>query len=291
MAEGKTRRNGKAHNRKKAQKGSKRIMLMAALSIFILTLAIGAYFYRELREFLTNEKFLSLAPDQKKEKILNRIRPSKAQRDEDYKRREEAIKLNERREEKLARAARQKRIELQGRPLQRGFKKVVPRFIETDNLKLLPLDNGAKSSVREVENIVAISDAFKDQLDEDDIIDEKMGRVFIPRDKAQDVVSSNLEERVSYNERTKQLGIITGKLLIRFEDEKTFKEREEFYRENLGSEFANEAAAYPATNMAIIHLKESHSWQSLLNLEKNLSKQQGIKRVKAEIIELGKGPQ
>lgn len=254
----------------------KKLVILSFLLIIILVL--GFIFSKQIKKFISNPPKYESTAEMSKEEIL-----------EHYEEHKEKIENNEK-EERLKALRRKNNPKLKGRALKDRHpfvKNSRAHFIGTDNLKLIDLPSGFKSRIQEVGNLIAIDSKLSDEINPEDIIDERLGKVFVPKEVANDYVSKSLQNRVSYNLRTKRLGIITGKLLINFNSDQAFKDRREAYQ-SLGNDFANEVASFEVTKFAIINLKGSQSLAELLSLEKSLGQRPGIKRVRTEIIEIGK---
>jgi len=199
------------------------------------------------------------------------------------------------RKNKVDSAARKEKLSLKGRPLDRkiprsfsprsGSHRAIPHFIEKEKLELKPLNPKLLTNFQEVENVVAIDKKYKDQFDEDDILDEKMGRIFVTKKSVQSIDDFS-SERVSYNNRTKQLGVITGKLLLSFKSKQAFDNRKSIYPAQ-----AIEQRVFSSTYFVIIDLVAHYTFDELLNLEEKFSALDTIKRARIEILERGKNPQ
>ena len=199
------------------------------------------------------------------------------------------------RKNKIDRAARKEKLSLNAKPLnsniprsfsqRSGSQRSIPHFIEKDKLALKSLDAKLLTKFQEVENVVAIDKKYKDQFDEDDILDEKMGRIFVTKKSTQSIDGIS-QERVSYNNRTKQLGVITGKLLLSFNSPQAFADRKNIYPTQ-----AREQRVFPATYFVILDLVSDYTFEELLNLEAQYSALDAIKRARIEILERGKSPQ
>lgn len=138
--------------------------------------------------------------------------------------------------------------ELDHRPLQNRHP-VTPR-IQRKDVILVPLETPLKRALsgkkkrrqREVENIVAVSSKYANQFQKDEIYASNLGRVFVKKDAANGLES----ERVAYNTRTGALGVITGKLVVKFRDEQSFGRRgsllKEYLQEDYSSRFEEESA-------------------------------------------------
>lgn len=130
------------------------------------------------------------------------------------------------------------RRELDHRPLQ-NRQPVTAHFSRKD-VVLVPLNNDGKRKLsgkkkhrqREVENIVAVSEKYANQFQKDEVYASHLGRVFVKKDAANGLES----ERVAYNTRTGALGVITGKLVVKFQDEQSFDKRETLLKNYLASD-------------------------------------------------------
>ncbi len=188
----------------------------------------------------------------------------------------------------INKAARREKLALKGqplhsRPVDKFPSRALPLFIDPSSLELIPLEASAKAQVQEVANLVALKKDYKENFDASDIVQEKMGRIFVARDKAQGLEG---QERVSYNLRTKQLGVITGKLFLKFSSAEAFRQREQIYPKG-----TREQRIFKATELVILETTRDFSLNELLALERDLSELPQLKRVRAEVIEHGKAAQ
>ena len=252
----------------KEEKRKRKFDLRLIIIIIIgLSIVFGILIFRKVKQAIQNPPVYSEsgAAPALKQRGLNR---------------EQRQKHFEKRREQVNQAAKREKLALKGRPLRPRQQRDIPHFIDEGQVKLSKLPDGVNSRYREVENIVSMSSSFKDQFDEADIIDEKMNRIFVERDRA-----SGMEfDKVSFNQRTKQLGVITGKLLLRFVDRDGFEKRSDLYPKD-----AEEERVFEATHLAIIAVGD-RSLSELLEIEKSLSQRQQLKHVKIEILENGKVP-
>ncbi len=259
------------------EKKQRRFDLKIIFIIIIISLScvFGILIFRNVKKVIQNPPHYEMKENNSK--ILEKRKGMNAeQRREHFAKHRGAI----------AKAAREERLELKGRPLiPRPTKKFpsreLPVVINLDSLKLVPIEKekGLRTSHQEVSNIVAINKSYADQFDPADIYDEKLGRIFVDRDKAQNIEA----DKVSYNLRTKQLGVITGKLFLKFSSRESFENRQQIYPRDF-----QEQRVFEATNLVILSTEKEFSLNDLLVLERELSKVAELKRVRVEVLEQGK---
>ncbi len=270
----------------KEQESSRRFDLKVIAVIIVgCSLIFGILIFRNVKQVIKNPPEYNQINDPSLIKKIKKKSLTKDQLRDHYKARKN----------KIDRAARKEKLSLKGRPLDRkiprsfsersGSHRSLPHFIEKEKLELKPLNPKLLTNFQEVENVVAIDQKYKDQFDEDDILDEKMGRIFVTKKSALSIDSISLE-RVSYNNRTKQLGVITGKLLLSFNSSQDFINRKNIYPAQ-----AIEQRVFSSTYFVIIDLVAPYTFEELLNLEAKFSALDSIKRARIEILERGKNPQ
>ncbi len=247
---------------KKQRKFDLKLIVIIVLG---LSITFGILIFRQVRKVIQNP------PEYVKDQVLT-LKQKKGMNREEIRKHFEAHK------DQIHQAAKKERLALQGRPIRD-----ISHFIDVKKLKLAPLEVGQISQVREVTNLVALRSEYKDQFEASDILDEKLGRVFVKKDKAHAFKS----ESVSFNERTRQLGVITGRILMRFKTIEDFEKRLEIYPSG-----SQEQRVFESTLYSIVEFKEDQtpSFSELLELEKELSVRPELKRVKVEILENGKVP-
>lgn len=245
--------------------------------IFVIIIGLSCVFailiFRNVKKVIQNPPEYKM--DRKEQGTLKRRKGMSAQ---------ERAEHFEKHKNKIAQAARQEKLAPKGRlliakPQNKFPSREIPVYINPQNLELIPLKKGLRSRVQEVSNIIAVNKSFVEQFDSSDILDEKMGRIFVRKEKAQELEG----ERVSYNLRTKQLGVITGKLFLKFSSAENFEKRREIYPESL-----REQRVFEATQLAILESNGQYSLNELLSLEFSLSQRPELQRVRVEILEHGK---
>lgn len=190
----------------------------------------------------------------------------------------------------IAAAARREKVRLHAKPLR---DRVVNHFpnrhlsvaINPARLTLSRLDKGVKSNVQEVSNVTAVDKKYIDQFDRDDIFDQKLGKIFVKKDEADKFKNISHLERVSFNQRTRQLGIITGKLILKFSTAESFEQRAKYYPKK-----SVEQRIFPATALVIVDILGGPSLNDLLAIKEDLTSHPELKRVRVEVLEHGKDP-
>lgn len=263
-------------NRDVVEKKQRRFDLKL-ISIIIIgsSIIFGILIYRRVKTIIKNPPNYG----QTNTSILHKRKGMNArEREQHYQKHKDAIAV----------AARREGVKLHGkplvppRPINHFPNRKLPVVIDSSRLTLLPLSRGVKSRFQEVQNLVAIDKKYSEQFDAADIFDSKMGKIFVPKNK---VIKGQEQSRVSYNQRTKQLGVITGKMILKFSSPSSFDQRQKFYPSG-----AIEQSAFPSTQLVIVNLTTDPSFNDLLELEQKLSQHAEIKRVKVDILEHGNEP-
>lgn len=133
----------------------------------------------------------------------------------------------------------------------------------------------------EIDNIKAFPSDMKDRFSDDEIVGEKNDRVYAFVKNGEDLEEAS---GVTYNTRTKRLGLITGTLKVRFMDRESFSERAQFIREPF-----YEKRSFVGINLSL--LEASGDSQDTVGLEKLASEQsywqslEGVKSVEIEVLE------
>jgi len=250
--------------------------------IFILTTILGSFLYWKIYDFLNEEKAKVIKENKKDTFLDNSNGLTPAQRKKHFLQHQD----------KIQNAARREKLGLTGRMLRPAVRpdlrqeRRLPTAIDEKRLKFLPVksQDGARQPYKEVENVKAVKLEYRDQFDEDEILDEKLNRIFVLiKENDHNEYKGEMETkgtRVAYNTRTKQLGVITGKMVLRFKSKEAFALRQKFYPDN-----AQEDSVFNAIHLVVIDFKSNLSLVELLNLELKLNQHEEIKRAKVEIIE------
>lgn len=247
------------------------------------SILFGIIFFRRVKSFIRNEE--------NAQEVFEKSFPVKDKSEEKtktFKGPSQNTKI------KLDKSLESIKKELDHRPPQNRHP-VTARIARKD-VVLIPLENNMKRDLsgknkrrqREVENIVAVSDKFESQFQKNEIYAKNLGRVFVKKDAANGLES----ERVAYNTRTGALGVITGKLIIKFQDVESFEKREALLKSYL-EQSVEEESAFEASYTGIFILGDLRGDLSMNELERLcqdlLIHSETIKSCKIELLDHAPG--
>lgn len=128
----------------------------------------------------------------------------------------------------------------------------------------------------EVENVFAIPEEKREEFDSEDILYER-GPFIIVKVDGQAPAGAMA---VAYNQRTRRLGVVTGQMILRFNDSEAFEKRSQNFQNG-----EVEIVGHPNTLTSILSVQNEPSLQNLKKRESFWSSLPGIKAAKVEILE------